>query len=288
MPFRNYDALRIFTIVARHDSFSAAADALNRTKGAVSYQINQLEDELGFALFQRLPRGIALTERGTDLLASAETAYHTIEQKIQTLKAPTPGILTIGVTTYFASRWLSSRLMTFMTTHPDIRLRVQPMVDLMALSGEGVDLTIRWGDGRWDDLEIETLFLCPAFPTGNAAAKAAIEQHGLEAGLARLTLLRDRDDSNAWSEWYAAAGLGFQTRTDTLIIPDPNVRVQAVMDGQGIALNDALVADEIASGQLHRLSDTALDHYGYHLAYEADALDNPDAAAFVDWLRAEA
>ena len=50
MPFRSYDTLRVFTVVARHESVTAAAQELNLSKASVSYQIRKLEDELGFAV----------------------------------------------------------------------------------------------------------------------------------------------------------------------------------------------------------------------------------------------
>ena len=75
---------------------------------------------------------------------------------------------------------------------------------------------------------------------------------------------------------------------DTLIIPDPNVRVQAVLDGQGIALNDALVNAELQSERLLRLSSFELSDYGYHLAYQKSALANPAVEAFTQWIRKEA
>ncbi|MEO3417042.1 LysR substrate-binding domain-containing protein [Roseovarius sp. CAU 1744] len=285
MRFRHYDSLRVFTIVARHRSFSSAADALNLTKGAVSYQVKQLEEELGFALFERLPRGIALTARGRDMLGAAQPAFETVEQKIASLQRQGSRILTIGMSTYFASRWLSSRLMRFMSAHPDIRLRIQPMVDLFDLRDEGVDLAIRWGHGGWDDMVIEPFLPCPAWPTGNAEAAEMVAKLGPEAAFRRLTLLRDRKDSNAWSDWFAVASLTFEGESETLIIPDPNVRVQAVIDGQGVALNDILVQPEIDAGRLYRLSETALEDYGYFLAYAPAALGNRDVADFVDWLR---
>lgn len=285
MRFRHFDNLRVFNIVARHGSFASAAEELHLTKGAVSHQIRQLEQELGFALFERLPRGISLTPNGQELLATATAALTHVEQKISALRLEKTRTLTIGVTTYFASRWLSPRLMEFMRTHPDIRLRIQPMIDLQNLKGEGVDLAIRWGDGNWSDVSIEPLFACPAWPCGDSAALTQVRELGLEAAFGNFTLLRDRKDSTAWPQWFQAAGLPYMGRSDTLIIPDPNVRVQAVIDGQGIALNDGLVDSEIQAGRLHRLADAELSDYGYYLAYPPEAMSNPDVAAFADWLK---
>ena len=285
MKFRSYDKLKIFNIVARHNSFSSAAEVLNLTKGAVSHQIRLLESELGFSLFRRLPRGIELTTTGKDLLVTSQSAFESIEQRIGELRRVGNRTLTIGLTTYFASRWLSPRLMDFMRLHPDIRLRVQPMIDLLDLKHEGVDLAIRWGYGQWTDIEIEPLFPCPAWPCGDRQAYEAVQEKGIDLALEGFTLLRDRDDSHAWSHWHAAAAIPYWKRADTLIIPDPNVRVQAVIDGQGIALNDELIESEIKAGKLFRLSPIELKDYGYYLAYQTEAMANPDVKAFVDWLR---
>lgn len=285
MRFRHFDNLRVFNIVAQHGSFSSAAEDLHLTKGAVSHQIRQLEAELEFDLFKRLPRGISLTPKGLELLDATQSAFGGLEKKIEDLRRSRSRTLTIGVTTYFASRWLSPRLMDFMRAHPDIRLRVQPMIDLHNLKAEGVDLAIRWGNGAWDDVEIEKLFACPAWPCGDATALSQVRNLGLETAFENFTLLRDREDSTAWSQWFDVAGLPYLGQADTLIIPDPNVRVQAVIDGQGVALNDILVDAEIQAGRLHRLCDAELSDFGYYLAYPSDAMSNPDVGAFADWLK---
>jgi len=98
---------------------------------------------------------------------------------------------------------------------------------------------------------------------------------GLETSFSGFTLLRDSDDSNAWTQWYEIAGLVRPERFDTLIIPDPNVRLQAVLDGQGVALNDELVSAELDSGKLFRLSEAELSDNGYFLAYNDNALIHP-------------
>jgi LysR family glycine cleavage system transcriptional activator/LysR family transcriptional regulator of beta-lactamase len=102
--------------------------------------------------------------------------------------------------------------------------------------------------------------------------------------MAALTLLDDSDGSPAWADWHREAGLKYRARADTLTVPDPNVRVQAVIDGQGVALNDALVQAELDSDRLVRLSTHQMDDYGYFLVHEPGALSNPDVAAFADWI----
>lgn len=288
MRFLPYDSLRLFDVVALHESITAAADKLNLTKGAVSYQINRLEASLGFKLFDRVHRGITLTEKGRKLWHISQSAFDDLERQIALLQEEDPGRITIGMSTYFASRWLSPRLMTFMVDHPRIRLRLQPLIDLSDLKTEPVDMAIRWGKGHWTDLEIEPLFACPAMATAGATLAALVEAEGLPAALPDLTLLDDRDGSEAWADWHRVAEVGFHTGLDHLVIPDPNVRVQAVIDGQGIALNDALVGPEITAGTLFPISPASLDDYGYFLAYPRGALANPALLAFRDWILRQA
>ncbi len=288
MRFRSYDKLRLFDVAARHLSFTAAAHELSLTKGAVSYQINRLETELGFKVFARRNRGIALTEKGRMLWRAAQLAFHDLDREIAGLREEDPGRITIGLSTYFASRWLSPRLMTFMAGHPRIGLRLQPLIDLIDLRTEDIDMAIRWGKGDWTDMEIELLLPCPAKPTAGAAIARRIDDVGIEAALPDLTLLQDRDGSRAWADWHKAAGLPYRSQRDDLVIPDPNVRVQAVIDGQGAALNDSLVAAELSAGRLFQISAVELCDYGYYLAYPRGALDNPGLKAFHDWILGEA
>ena len=103
-----------------------------------------------------------------------------------------------------------------------------------------------------------------------------------------MPLLHDRDGSRAWSEWHARAGIPCRSTRNDLVIPDPNVRVQAVIDNQGVALNDALVAEELERKQLHKISSIELEDYGYFLVYPDGALSDPKLSDFRDWIIAEA
>lgn len=284
MRSHHYDALRLFVAVAQHQSLSAAAESLHLTKGALSHQMKRLEDALGFNVFERHARGIRLSKKGRELFDVAQQSFKLLDSAIEKITSDVGQSLTIGVSTYFASRWLSPRLTGFMQAHPGIRLRIQPMIDLLNFAGAEVDMSIRWGKGDWNDSKIVPLMNCPAWPTGNQYAFDLVEQEGIEIALTKLTLLRDREDSNAWSEWFELLGLTLEKSPDALIIPDPNVRVQAVLDGQGIALNDALINSELQSNKLYRLSDLELPDYGYHLATMSTGTENPAVALFVDWI----
>ncbi|WP_436498991.1 LysR family transcriptional regulator [Actinokineospora sp. HUAS TT18] len=71
--------LATFRAVARTGSFTAAAKDLRYTQSAVSRQVSALEDTIGAALFDRLPRGVLLTEQGRTLLAHAEAVLDRLD-----------------------------------------------------------------------------------------------------------------------------------------------------------------------------------------------------------------
>ena len=287
MSFRSFDALKVFDVVARHMSFTTAAKELHVTKSAISYQIKILETQLGFKVFHRHPGNLSLTEKGLKLWHISEAALRTLEEEIARMGNHQDARITIGMTTYFASRWLSPRLMHFTSQYPDIGLRLQPTLGIKKIGDDDLDIVVRWGDGNWNDGVIELLLPCPAFPTSTNLAEEAPEGDLLKL-LATTPLLHDDKSSDAWEEWHRAAGFPYADNSGGLVIPDPNVRVQAVIDGQGLALNDDLVKPEIETGKLKRISDIALVNYGYFLCYKEHALGNLALSKFRDWILEEA
>ena len=290
MRLRQYDNLRSCVVVARHLNMGNAARELNLSKGAVSYQVRQLEAELGFSVFSRSRRNLVLTEQGADLMQLCARLFDGVERRVVELRQQDRQRITIGMATYFASRWLSPRLMHFITDYAEIGLRIQPLVDLIDLRRNELDLAVRWGKGGWHDAdyEIELIFACPAMLTTSAEIGKRIEAEGLEPTISSQILLHDRDGSAAWSDWFAAAQIEWSGGSDNLVIPDPNVRVQAVIDGQGIALYDRLVEDEVAAGRLYQYRPVSLADYGYYLVYPRAPEPGSAIKTFRDWIMREA
>ena len=162
------------------------------------------------------------------------------------------------------------------------------MTRLFDLENQGVDIAIRWGNGQWDDAKVEPFLNMPAWPVGNQEALEKVERLGIATAFQEFVLLRDHDDSDAWTHWKQESGLKSGVRRDTLIVPDPNVRVQAVVNGQGIALMDELIAAELENGSLVRLSTQELSDYGYFLVTPHNAPRNRAARDFCTWLNQSA
>ena len=285
MRFRSFDSLRVFSVVARCLSVTDAARELSLSKASVSYQIRKLEDQLGFCLFERQRQRIHLTSKGEALLNSTQLYLDQLDRDIRQLQERDTDLITIGVLTYFFSRWLSSRLMDFMQQHPDIAIRVEPITDVADLAKSGVDVAICWGVGDVEGFAKTLLFRCPARPTANSDIARRVREIGLKQALKEIPLLSDSSGSTGWQEWHQNAGYEFQPTQNRLIIPDSNDRVQAVIDGQGIALWDDLVRSELESGELCYLSDIAIEEAGYFLLYLANQNQRSTVIQkFSDWI----
>lgn len=287
MKFRSYDALRVLDAVAKRLSMTEAAHDLSRSKGAVSYQINKLEAELGFVLFDRTDSGLVLTDAGRSLWHVSQGALSQIDREVAHLRGHARNTVTVGALTYFAARWLSPRLTRFFEDHPGISLRIEPISSIEALDRTNVDLAILWGVNEWPNVPCERLLTLPSIPTANASLAKHVVKVGLENALHSISLLGDSSGDAGWRAWHEVAGLRYEPIHSALTIPDSNSRVQAVIDGQGLALWDDLVAPEFQDGKLKALTNTHLHTSGYFIIFpEHRMTDSTDD--FVSWLRLEA
>ncbi len=287
MTFYSYDMLRTFQVVAANLSMTAAASQRNQSKGSVSYQIKKLESQLGFALFKRSNARLHLTSEGQRLLQVSKVSLDQIDQEIESLRCKEPAPLTIALQTYFLSRWLSPRLMRFTAAHPEIGLRFVPLNFITEMESIDADISICWAKEGMINAPHERLFACPACPTGNGKIAERVKKEGIDEVLLSVPLLLDSSDSAGWQDWFDRAGLDLKNSQQGLSIADSNSRVQAVIDGQGIALWDLLVAHEISSGNLQYLSDIWLDEYGYYVRAKDSSLESKAVELFLNWLRDE-
>ena len=287
MTIYSYDMLRTFQVVAQNLSMTRAALQLNQSKGSVSYQIKTLEQQLGFALFERANARLHLTSEGRRLLQVSQVSLDQIDQEIEGLRYKEPAPLTIALQTYFLTRWLSPRLMRFTAVHPEIGLRFVPLNFIGEMESIDADISICWAKEGLIDAPHERLFACQACPTGNSYIADKVRKEGLDNVILSTPLLLDSSESTGWQDWFDLAGLDFSQSQKGLSIADSNSRVQAVIDWHGIALWDLLVSPELSSGRLHYLSDIWLYNYGYYVQAKKSNLESKAVGLFLNWLRDE-
>jgi DNA-binding transcriptional LysR family regulator len=287
MRFRSFDSLNIFRTVAERMSFTAAGEALNMSKGAVSYQIAKLEDELGVCLFERRHTHIRLTAEGTRLKEAAARHLGRIEAVMDEIKSTVERPLCVGAHSWFISRWLGPRLSDFTRANPDISLRVEPINTKADLQNPALDLSIFWCDPAVEDMDVEVLFNSKTRPLASPETAARVHALGLENAVREIPLLPDASGMAAWRDWHDLAGLTFAPRKNALSLPDANSRLQAVIAGNGLGMQDAFAEPEIESGHLVWLSDLALTNFAYCIVQPAKLTASPAAEMFKTWITAQ-
>jgi LysR family glycine cleavage system transcriptional activator len=150
--------LRAFEAAARTASFTAAAAELNLTSGAISYQIRALEAHLGFALFERLPRGVKLTPMGVAYLPPVRKAFEELADSTVGLFGGTERVqIAVHAPVSLAALWLAPKLPAFSAVNPSIDVRLSSVIWDNAVLDEATDLEIRYGVGHWHGYRSERL-----------------------------------------------------------------------------------------------------------------------------------
>lgn len=279
------NALRAFEASARHLSFTRAGLELHVTQAAISHQVKSLEENLGIALFRRLPRGLALTDEGAALLPEIAEGFRRIARSLDRFEAgQVREVLTVGVVGSFAVGWLLPRLAAFRASHPFIDLRLLANNNRVDLAGEGLDCAIRFGDGAWHGTEAVHLFAAPFSPACAPGIAARLRR---PEDLAGETLLRSYR-ADEWSRWFAAQELPCQPARG-LVADSSLVLAEAAAQGAGVALLPLrLFARELREGRLARPFAAEVALGAYWLTWLRSRPPGPALRAFQFWLMEQA
>jgi LysR family glycine cleavage system transcriptional activator len=244
------DTLRAFEAAARTGSFSAAADTLSVTHGAVSRQIGKLERWLGQRLFDRQARGVGLTPEGQRLyLRTTEALALIADSSDRWIEARGSAVVRMASLPSVSGLWLMPRLRALESGEP--RLRVELIIDHREndLAGEGIDLALRCGNGGIPRRISVRLFEEYCFPIAAPDLAMAIGKGKPERMLA-YPLLHD-SDASGWRAWFAAQGLDYRPRVQDRRFEDYNLVLDAAAHGLGVALaRPPLTEDILALGRV--------------------------------------
>lgn len=150
--------LPTFVIAARLENLRATAQQVHLTHGAVSQQIQLLEQAVGYSLFERRGRGVRLNAAGKEMLAAVEPALQALQQGVaRARRAAASQTLRISVLPSFAHYWLLPRLPAFHEACADIALDIDASLTLQDLSQRGFDAAIRIGNGQWAGLQAQRI-----------------------------------------------------------------------------------------------------------------------------------
>ena len=123
----NLDLYRIFYVIAKSGSISAAAETLFISQPAITFQIKKLEDQLGISLFTRTKHGVILTDEGKVLFDYVKNGIESItngENALSNLKNLESGIIRIGASTTVCRHVVMPYLEIFHELYPKIDIQI--------------------------------------------------------------------------------------------------------------------------------------------------------------------
>jgi DNA-binding transcriptional LysR family regulator len=243
------NALRAFEAFGRHGKMTAAAAELFVTHGAVSRQIRQLEEWLGYPLTEGPKTQLRLTAQAQRLLGAATTAFDLIQEAA----APAPAgdeEVRLACHGTLAIRWLIQRLPDFVERHPEVRLQLRELTGEVDVKGmDGVDAALQVRSGP-PPAQGHTPILANWYgPVLSPQRWTALQQ-----GAGRLLAeprLHTRTWPQAWDNWSKAADAALPAGPVERSFDHFSHALEAAAAGLGVAMAPWIfVADDVTAGRL--------------------------------------
>lgn len=289
--FPTIAGLRALEAAARHLSFLNAARELNVTPGAISRQIQALEEYLGGALFTRQHKRVDLTPLGRDYVAEIRAPLNRIGAATKRIRGRSSTRSTISICVYptFAIRWLIPRWGRFYNRHPEIDVSLTTSLNPVDFTRDDHDLAISIGEigANWGKLRAHKLVDVDVFPVCSPELAQKIKT---PEDLAQQTLIHGTPRPDDWHLWLREAGVTSLDPEKGLRFESLNLAVQAAIEGIGVAMGvGGLIEVDLAEGRLVRLFDISRrSGRPFHLVYNQARAHDPKLVAFRDWLLEEA
>lgn len=286
------NGLRVFESAARYLSFTLAASELNVTQSAVSRQIRQLEESLGFPLFIRHHRALELTEQGKEVALLLTRQYSELNRTIKQCRVQESGTLKVKVAMSFAVRWLIPRLHSFKALHPELDIVISSSMghtsEELMLDEDDYHVAIynmqHEPPSRYQQHFLRKEYLAPVYSgqLTQSPQPASIDE------LLNYPRLHPTSDQSDWKLWLKSIQRPSQIHQPGLTFNTLDMALTSCLAGQGVAITDLmLVVHELEQGYLMLPKHAAIVAnsqwmYFYHTTAESD-----DVTHFINWLTAE-
>lgn len=286
------NALRAFEGVAKHLSFTAAANALLISQSALSRHVIALEKLIGAQLFERRPHALVLTKAGQHLLPAVMKSFDRLEYAIDDIRnegATAMRTLRVQMPPSFAALLAVPILRDFRRAAADVE------IDLVSPYGVGpppsdVDVAVVYSKPTVTDSVRDLLWpvrlsmVCHPSIAAHSEGKSLAEF--IESNEVVHVRLSDLPRHHLWSQFARQAGFNSLSVERGLVFDTALLAVQYVLSGEGIALVDNyLFGDYVRAGRLAKPFENILDDgYGYYLITHPEALSDTAIALFRSWL----
>src|SRR5215475_15423616 len=286
------NALRAFEGVAKHGSFTAAANALLISQSALSRHVIALERLVGVQLFERKPHALSLTKAGQHLLPAVVKSFDRLEYALDDIRndgAPVQRTLRVQMPPSFAVQLAVPILRDFRGASTEVD------IDLISPYGVGpplgdVDVAVVYSRPSVTDLVTDLLWpvrlsiLChPNIASANRGKDLAAF---IEANEIVHVRIADQPRHHLWTQFVRQTGLPTVNVERGLVFDTAVLAAQYALAGQGVAILDTnLFAAELSAGHLMKPFEATLDDgYGYYLTTHPEGLADPAIALFRSWL----
>lgn len=278
-------ALRGFAAYAEAGNVSDAGAKLNVSHAAISQQIRALEGFLETPLLERSARKAELTQEGVRLARAVEAGFGAIWREIEELTTTGRARpVVVSATPAMASSWLLPRLGGFRAAYPGVDLMIDASAEVKPLKPGGVDVALRYGDGRWPGLEADLLVWSPVVVVAAPSLLAALPEDGI-TGLARYPWLQELGTTEA-SDFLRRQGTLPAPGLGMVSLPG-NLMLEAARTGQGLAaMSRVSVEADLEAGRLVELVHDEM-RKGYYIV-TLPGPHRPALKAFLRWLKRQA
>ncbi len=290
------NALLVFLVASRTQSFTRAAETLFVTRSAVSRQIKTLEEFLGKALFERDKTHLKLTEEGLQYSNALSLIFSDLKISTdQVMGLNNQNALTLNLSATVNATWLMRRLPEFEKKHPEttvdfITNSCDTGKEPVDFSNEKMDAAIRLGRGQWGNCHIDKLFDIFVQP---CAAPSLIEDQSFHEPrpLDEYNWLHYSHLPDLWEQWATSAGMPeLKTKKKNIVLDNVAVATQAAIDGLGVlplyrTLSNHLLADRRVMPAHNHLMKKA---ESYYFLCPPNYEKKPAIKTFRDWIVLEA
>lgn len=290
----SFRGLVAFEAAGRLGSFTRAGEELGMTQSAVSYSIKSLEQEVGQPLFERGHREIRLTSSGKQLHDEVSRSLHLLARSVDAARTrPADDVVTVSVSTAFATLWIAPRLQHMRNDLPDIELRLHTADRDIDIAAEDIPLGIRGGRPRnWPGYDCHPFapeeiiaVASPAYLNATGMPERPVDL--LSHHLAHLD--EPYRYAATWKDWLRSAGVSGADKVRGTRANEYVAVVQMALDGDAIALGwRHLVGEFIRKGRLQQVTEHAFrTGNSFHVISSRQKPLAANARKVRDWILAQ-
>ncbi len=268
------ELLVTFEVVARHESYTRAAEELALTQSAVFRQVTALEDFLHTSLFNHAKKRIFLNAAGKHYLTIVKETLNKLERDTNSIMTwqPTVQVLELAVNPTFSTHWLIPNLREFNKLHPGIIVNIHSLANIGFCSP--------WAEVEYL-FEEEILPVCGCGLLSEPGQKLAVEEL-----LGEFPLLHQSTRIHGWQEWFALSNItspqiNIGPRFDLL-----SMLIAAVRSNLGVALLPRFaIQHDLDSGEMVIPCDVPIRTGNrFIMTWQEDKAESRHLQVFREWL----